>query len=382
MPDATLPPGPTPSAARPGEIVSLTSLRGVLAVWVVVYHYWNDVLRLFPWAEPLSPFARIGSIAVPAFFMLSGFVLSYNYAERFRRIRAADAFLFYKLRLARIYPVHFVTLLAVVPMVLVARRSGHPLAEVGYTASGFIRNLFLVHTWVPWVVLDWNYPSWSISSEWFAYLLFPFAAAWLLHRLSTLFRAAAFGLFALASSIAVYVWWTLPFHELADVVPTFLSGASIYWIDKYLPRGGTRAGILSEALALAIVGACFLPPAWVVATVLSLLLALIFTLVRSAQNCLGPWRAKPVVFVGEISYSLYMTHTLVQKLVNVALPSERYQSSSVLTRIGVLAVYAGSIALLAALTYFVVEKPCRSYFKRFTSRSPKTVHSPNAKAVK
>ncbi|MGL4551466.1 MAG: hypothetical protein ACRC33_09790 [Gemmataceae bacterium] len=40
---------------RPPEIASLTALRGGLALWVVVFHFWNDILKLFPGMSPLTP---------------------------------------------------------------------------------------------------------------------------------------------------------------------------------------------------------------------------------------------------------------------------------------------------------------------------------------
>src|SRR5262245_21034494 len=109
-----------PAQRESAEIVSLTALRGVLASWVVVYHYWNDVLALFPVAEPLTPAARWGHMAVPAFFMLSGFVLAYTYTDKFRTLsrRRVDSFI--GRRLARVYPVHLATLLVVAAMVWIS----------------------------------------------------------------------------------------------------------------------------------------------------------------------------------------------------------------------------------------------------------------------
>src|SRR5258708_6690773 len=122
----------------PGEIVSLTSLRGFLAAWVVAHHFWNEVSRLFPWAEALSPVACRGYMAVPAFFMLSGFVLSYNYTGQFLNLSHLPVTRFLVLRLARIYPVHLVTLLTVALMVWVSDRVGYQLTDSGYTARAFV----------------------------------------------------------------------------------------------------------------------------------------------------------------------------------------------------------------------------------------------------
>src|SRR5262245_13940103 len=219
------------SRRPPVEIVSLTSLRGILALWVVVYHFWNDLIRLFPSVEIMSPLAKMGYMAVPAFFMLSGFVLAYNYGERFHRLRWPEYVRFQFLRLARIYPVHLFTLLIVAAMVWVSGLVGFQLTDAGYTTRDFILNVFLVHTWVPDFKLNWNYPSWSISSEWFAYLVFPLAVAGILRHLRTRLRAAIFSAVMLAGSIAVMIaWQPWRFYELVLVVPTFFAGAAVYWI--------------------------------------------------------------------------------------------------------------------------------------------------------
>ena len=93
------------------------------------------------------------------------------------------------MRWARIYPVHFFTLLVVLGMVAVCRIKGWGLTDAGYGAWDFVLNLFLVQTWVPNFHLNWNYPSWSISSEWVAYLCFPFFCTVILRRITTRFQA-------------------------------------------------------------------------------------------------------------------------------------------------------------------------------------------------
>ena len=210
-----------PSQRLP-EIISLTTLRGLFAVWVVTFHFRPDLGHLLPWADGLAPFFRRGAMAVPGFFMLSGFVLAYNYADRFRTLRWAGVLRFLALRLARIYPVHVATLLLVALMVWGGRRIGYQLTDAGYSAHDFVLNLVLAQTWVPEFRLTWNYPSWSISSEWFAYLLFPFGAAWVLRGLTTPVRAVTFGLVSLAGSIALlWFWRTGPFSALLPVIPAF-----------------------------------------------------------------------------------------------------------------------------------------------------------------
>lgn len=61
-------------------ITSLTACRGLAASWIVLYHFQPDLNRLLPQAAAMKPFLSQGHLAVPLFFILSGFVLSYGIA--------------------------------------------------------------------------------------------------------------------------------------------------------------------------------------------------------------------------------------------------------------------------------------------------------------
>lgn len=356
----------------PGDIASLTSLRGLLAVWVVLYHFWNDVVRLFPSAEAVSPLVRVGDLAVPAFFLLSGFVLAYNYGDRFGRWDTRAAVRFLGLRLARVYPVHLVSLLAVLAMVVVSGRLGYQLTDSGYTARDFVLNLLLMQTWVPDFTLNWNYPAWSISSEWFAYLVFPLAVRVGLRHLTSPLRAAVAGTVAVAGAIAVMVWWRpWPFYELVLVVPTFFAGATVYWL--LLGRiGAGRSAVgrwVPVALVLAAVAVTFTrTPALVSGALLVCSIGLIVALAWLGGGCHRIWTVRPVVALGEVSYSLYMTHTLAQKVVYKLLPSSRFVDSGPVAKVGVLVVYAVLVLAFCLATYYLVERPCRTFFKNRTAR--------------
>ena len=148
----------TPRERPAGVIPSLTALRGLLAIWVVVYHYGNDLLRLFPGLSPAGPLFGAGGMAVPGFFMLSGFVLAHNYGTTLATPGARKSARFLGLRLVRIYPVHFVTLLTVLAMSVVGRRVGYYLTDAGYTARDFLLNMLLAHYWVPLVQAELELP--------------------------------------------------------------------------------------------------------------------------------------------------------------------------------------------------------------------------------
>ena len=93
------------------------SVRGLAALWVVVFHLWNTVVRLLPPLAPLAPLAECGYLAVPFFFVLSGYVLGLRYLPSFAAPSAHDVKRFLFLRLGRIYPVHLLMLMGNVALV-------------------------------------------------------------------------------------------------------------------------------------------------------------------------------------------------------------------------------------------------------------------------
>lgn len=346
-------------------IDSLTSLRGLAALWIVLYHFWSETLELFPTLHWLSPFIREGHYAVPLFFMLSGFVLAYNYGDSFGRLSWPAYRRFVVLRFARIYPVHLFTLLIVLVLVVLAWFHKRPVTDAGYTLDTFIENVFLVQTWVPEFTLNWNYPAWSISSEWFAYLWFPLLATGVLGRIRSSVGAVVLLAVALLGSIGLACVGPLPFQALLAVIPTFIAGAlaNTLWQRAGTPRMGPRW--LPDLCAAGVIAAPFVVAGPALAAVLiSLFLGLMLTLPSWRDVCSKFWRFRALIFLGEVSYSLYMTHTLAQKMAHVLLPTIWFQASAWPVKLGILLVYAGLIAAACLTTYWLVERPCREICRR------------------
>lgn len=165
----------------------LTSLRGIAALYVVLFHCQVFIpgFDLRPWTGLLDK----GYLAVDFFFILSGFILAYVYARDFDAGRGSyRRFLF--LRLARVGPVHLAMLLAAAVVILPAYGFGE-VANMTNSPRTLASSVLLLHAWGGDRALSWNFPSWSISAEWFAYLIFP-AALWASARLSGR-RLAALG---------------------------------------------------------------------------------------------------------------------------------------------------------------------------------------------
>lgn len=141
---------------------SLTSLRFFAALFVVLYHLVRQVGQV----TDLSMLAWFGRSGVTFFFVLSGLVLAWTYADAMPRLRV-----FWWRRFARIWPLHVVaTLLSVGVYMLLDR----PVSTAGVVAA-----LGLVHAWFndPTIVNGGNGATWSLSDEAFFYLCFPLLLA-------------------------------------------------------------------------------------------------------------------------------------------------------------------------------------------------------------
>jgi peptidoglycan/LPS O-acetylase OafA/YrhL len=345
-------------------IPALTGVRGAAALWVVLYHYDPALLVLLPGWRHLGPLIRVGDNAVDLFFVLSGFVLAYNYSTEFTTVSRWRYLRFLYMRLARVYPVHLCTLLAVVPIVLLARAAHRPITDAGYTWQGFVANLALAHAWSPALQLTWNYPSWSISTEWFAYLLFPLICLYA-NRLRTPRASIVGALLTLLVAQAFKIYpHVLPWRELLRCVGEFALGCLLLSVVRNETR---RANFALEVLALVCGAAMLISPFVGFATgpvLLALFAGLIYGLGSRRAGWLGFFSTPSWVYMGELSYPLYMTHAVVQKILYGVLPAQRFANLSMAWRLAILCVYTVSLATTAILTLHLIERPARAWLRR------------------
>jgi peptidoglycan/LPS O-acetylase OafA/YrhL len=295
--------------------------------------------------------------------VLSGFVISYNYARRFETFDGPSYASFLRARVARVYPVHLVTLLCVLPMVLIALHKGWQLNWEGYTAAQFVQNLFLVQTWVPYFKLNWNYPAWSISAEWLLYLVFPLIAIGLAKIRG---KRAAWAAVVASVVVSVVLWPIINLsshYNIYRALLQFVTGALIFKLFMLTsPRQTERRGLiliaLTALLVLVLMTSDHLEQAVMIVFPLFILS---LTCLRGRDPVLS---SRPLMTLGEVSYSLYMTHALVQKITLRVLPSQDYAASGLVTRLGVLGCYALMVIAATGLLYRFVEKPARSWLKR------------------
>jgi peptidoglycan/LPS O-acetylase OafA/YrhL len=159
---------------------NLTPMRGIAAMLTVIFHI--DIFLGWEMLPPSgSPLLSHMYLMVDFFFILSGFIMSHVYGNRFLKdVRKAAFKKFTIARFSRVYPLHLATLIFTIVILYLFAQMGVPknaYLQAENNVYSVFTNLFLVqamnfNTWFTWV-----HASWSISTEWWAYMIFPFLVA-------------------------------------------------------------------------------------------------------------------------------------------------------------------------------------------------------------
>ena len=297
------------------EIKSLTGIRGVAACFVVVYHY----LALGAGSGPAGTVLRHGYLAVDLFFVLSGYVMALTYGRDFHdRVEAETFARFLTRRLARVYPLYIVTSLACLILAYADPQPQSLLPDLSWLTVG--SNILLVQAWG--IGHSINGPGWSISTEFFAYALFPGLVSILI--VGPARSAAAFavlgaaGLCALASVPDAAAGQTIRFGPLDlymgdTVFPLARCGIEfcfglLAWRFMTVPRLRGLAGRrgVGDALAVAALLLLAIPNTDVVLVLL--FVPLIMALAAGASVAARILGSRPLHGLGILSYSIYLIH--------------------------------------------------------------------------
>ncbi|WP_435241584.1 acyltransferase family protein [Streptomyces cucumeris] len=352
------------------RLPSLTGLRFVAAAGVV---YTHSFLLMNPHAdEELRPEVWVGASAVSLFFILSGYVLTYS-------ARATDTTrAFLRRRVAKIFPNHVVTWCVVVTALLITSTAATTSAT---GVAAHLSNLVLVNTWIPGerFVLAGNPPSWSLAAEMFFYLLFPLLLP-LINRLSR--RGLLIG-----AGTAIALTWTWPLICALIVGPdgtVFFSFWSVYLLPLArlpefalgmmtarialtgirLPRiGAVPAGL--SVIGVIVFGSRYLPQTctYAAATVLPIVLLVHATAELDRQGKPSLLRTSPAVFLGEISYAMYLVHGMMLALVVMPLRDREWHP------VAIFPLALPLVVLAAWSLYRGVESPCMRRFSRPRART-------------
>ncbi|WP_036385764.1 acyltransferase [Muricauda sp. MAR_2010_75] len=361
-------------------IDALTPLRGIAAIWVVVYHY--DQLTTFTGLDYLvSPKTTLllskGYLFVDFFFLLSGFILAHVYGERFQNgINLKNAWKYLWARFSRLYPLHIFCLLThiVVAIVLVIgfpnvwEKFGHM-----YALEGIPVHLVLGQAWGSEYWLTWNVPSWSVSAEWAIYMVSPIL--FLLFYRGNRIGQWIMGLFSFVILEAIVQWNVKHsldatfdlgiFRCFAEfslgiiLYNLFQSGIGKRWLGNDISFLGAATGVLLM-LHLKV------NDVWVIPCFALLILAASHNKGRVRKVM----KLSVAQYLGKISYSIYMMQGLWLSLYWMGLDSWLQERSGVVPETWILVLVVTALLFInivtAAWSYHNIEVPIQEKLRKLS----------------
>ncbi len=380
---------------------NLTPLRGIAAVLTIVFHMdlmlgmGGDCLLKY---EDSMLISRL-YLMVDFFFVLSGFVMLHVYGKLFADgVTKANFKQFTIARFARVYPLHFVTLAFTVLLFTVAGAMGLPkniILEVENSGYSIVTNLLLLHSMNLHDWFTWDHASWSISTEWWMYMLFPFLVV-PFKRLGGKGQVVVAAL-CFVGYLAI-MWWVTPIVTIPDALsfikdePTFDSVNVAYQYGFLRCLFGFVLGMVMYKCFMANWGKGWLASGYTLALLALGLFTCLhlavpdaysvmffpFILLSAAYGSRGVDRlfgAKPLQRLGDWSFSIYLIHEPLMYLIDKimaylnpvepgAAPAGPPPKPDMLTGWLICIGFIGLTLVIAWLTYRWVEVPARRWLKR------------------
>lgn len=344
----------------------ITFSRFIAAISIVIFHFAEFV---FPFQfEEVSFLFRHANVGVSYFYILSGFVMILAYSDRPR----IDKFQYWKNRFARIYPVYFISTILFFALKLMSTMPSDPRVLLG--------NVFLLQAWIPGIIMGFNFPGWSLSVEMFFYLVFPFLYNFIFSKYS--FRQL------IVPTILIWLLTQVVFHYLLSTafyegfpstsyeflyffpamhINEFLIGniAGLFYVSKLAARK-INADIFIVALLAMLCAALKYVSA---INFHNGALAVLFVPLIILQAMNRGWLAKisctkPCLFLGEISYGVYILQLPVY-----------YGGYEIMKRAGFgseevrFYICFALLLLSSGLIYRFLETPLRLAIKKYHKRA-------------
>ena len=385
-------------------LTTLTPLRGIAAMLIVIYHCNGFLVKFIP---PGSTFFFTNTyLWVDFFFILSGFVMSYVYGNNFTKKVDRTSFKnFIGARFARIYPLYLFTLcwgaIAAAAILKLANRLD-PAPAALFNLKAIPACLILVQGLHLYIVAPLNGVAWSLSTEWWVYFIFPFLAP-----LLTIYRT----FLKIGTAVALLVAYLLVMYLLGPIAAPVYNG--IPKLDITVDYGivrcfiGFLTGMFLFILYQAQTGKSMLANDWFFITILCcifvsshlgfndvfIVFLMSLLLLSAAYNTT---RVKKVldmrVFqrLGDWSFSIYMVHGLVITIFILLFlsknPDMLYNMDASANeppqyKVGlIMAVIALLLTLvISALTYRFIELPGRNFLNQVLKTQRKKLQTQSFK---
>lgn len=337
------------SATPSSRLVEVDALRGLAAMAVVLFHYTTRFTELFqPGAKPLLSFPD-GHYGVNLFFIISGFVI---FMTLERTARPMD---FIVSRFSRLFPAYWVAIFLTLAL---THLLGLPGKLVGLGTA--LANMLMVHGLLRVPHVDGVY--WTLEVE----LLF-YCGMFLLYRLQRL-RSVHWALLALLllrltyyvldKRFGINLPWILYRLMILQYIPWFALGISVYLATHGKGAAAWRQPAVTSAMAVATLLVCESAFVAVLAVVLA---AAVFLAASGRFPLLRLW---PCVWLGTISYPLYLLHENIGWAAQLSLLSLGWSLN-----VAIPLTIAGSLLLAGSLTYLVEQPAMRWIRTRYKRRA-------------
>jgi peptidoglycan/LPS O-acetylase OafA/YrhL len=369
---------------KPTPLKALTGLRCFAAINIVLFHFSNPQWFNFNFYFPtpfltrslhvpllMAPVVNAGFISVSYFILLSGFVLGYNYNERARN-GELDRKRFWEARFTRIYPIYFLSLL----LSLGSLRSEYGTHTHAMFWTGVVLTPLLLQGFVPAVATFLNTPAWTMSAEAFYYVIFPWLARSKKPERVGPYVAKLAGVWLLGLTPgALYMafnpdgilhpdrwsygpWlWALKYTPYAHIF-SFVFGVMLANLDAMIPRASHMRlwlGLIGFGGIYGILSLGPLVPYAIIHDGLLMPLFAFIVLGLAGENPLAyALGVRPLVFVGEASYCLYLLHFTLWNMIH----DSHVLDALGLSRFDPWLSYVLLIALALVALYFI-EKPAQ-----------------------
>ena len=348
---------------------ALTGLRFLLAVWVILHHIAGKGMMLDGWTQGLPEAGKRlvlgGYLAVDTFFVLSGFVLARSYsATTWDRRSLAQ---YFAARFARIYPVYALSLAVVSPFIFDSMSL--PTRSLAVKSGLLLKYALVLQGWYGNLGVGWNTPAWTLSCEFFFYLLFPalFIGLRRMNRgaLGLVLAIAVVTPVALAHAHLPWTW--KPLYHTSDFVAG-IAAARIFEGTDWRPLRRHGAWLYLPALATG---------AWLIVHPTFLNHVLIFGWGWDVNTGLRPLNvlalmglglgsgygarllsSAAIEYLGKASYSMYILHVPVLWWYSKWAIHQPYMPATVAAL-----VYLGIVIGFSALAFELVEKPANRWIR-------------------
>jgi peptidoglycan/LPS O-acetylase OafA/YrhL len=312
---------------KPAPLKALTGLRCFAAINIVLFHFSNP-----DWFGWFAPVVNAGYAAVSYFILLSGFVMAYNYADR-ARAGQFDTIRYYKARFTRLYPIYLLSLI-LAWRVLPQEWASH---THGMFWAGMVLAPLLLQGWVPEIATFLNTPAWTMSAESFYYLIFPWMARWKkaervgLHVLKlggvwmlglipgTLYVIFNPDHFAHVDRFSYGPWLQALKYTPLPHLASFIFGVLLAGLDEVMPRPGLLRlflGVFGFGALFGVLASGLVPYALLHDGMLMPLFGCIILGLAGENPLAYAIGCRPLVFVGEASYCLYLLHFNMWNLIH------------------------------------------------------------------